>query len=364
MVFLQQLVKEVPAGHAGFQPYIGRVHAAVYLKARLLQPFPDDLGVALVAGDGLAALGRAIRAVYRGGGALHRVADAVEFAAHAAFPHGVQLSGGSVGQQALHPVGNDHPAAAGAGKTGGFGIGAAFNGHILRALDFVNAGRGPALDKGLVGGIVHNHGPVLPGVVHKGLQLVPGQGGAGGVVGVAQVNHIHRAVRQGRHKVVFRVAGQVDQPVPPVAHKIPRPARHGVGIHIHGIDGIGHGDDRVVAEQLLHVAYIALGPVGHKHLVLGQVNAQGLVVVLQNGIDQEIIAVVRAVAVEGFRPAHFQHGLFKRLHNGGGQGAGYVADAQTNQVRVRVLGAVFPDPPGDFGKQVAAGQLVIIGVYL
>ena len=141
-----------------------------------------------------------------------------------------------------------------------------------------------------------------------------------------------------------------------------RPARHGVGIHIHGIDRVGDGHHRVVGEKLLHVGYVALGAIGDEHLV--RLNVQSFVVVVQNGLNQKIIAVIRAVAPKGLGPAHFPGRFLHGLHHGGGQRAGHIANAQTDQLRVRMLLSVFLYPAGDLRKEIAAGELFIMGIHL
>ena len=62
--------------------------------------------------------------------------------------------------------------------------------------------------------IIDDEGPVAAGIVHPGSQSIPVQHRARGIVGIAQVDHIHVRLRQGRHEAVLRVAGQVDQPIP------------------------------------------------------------------------------------------------------------------------------------------------------
>ena len=48
--------------------------------------------------------------------------------------------------------------------------------------------------------IIDDDAAVLFRVVHKDLELLAGKRRAGGVIGVAQVDHVHGPVRQRRHK--------------------------------------------------------------------------------------------------------------------------------------------------------------------
>ena len=96
-------------------------------------------------------------------------------------------------------------------------------------------------------------------------------------------------------------------------------SRHGVGILVHGIDGVGEGDDGVAAEKLLEVAYVAFRAVADEDLVGVERHAAGEVVVFENGLAEEGVALFRAVAAEGFDAAHFVHGLVQGFDDGGNE---------------------------------------------
>ena len=82
----------------------------------------------------------------------------------------------------------------------------------------------------------------------------------------------------------------------------------------------------------------------------------GGVVALQ-GFFQEIVTLFRAVAVEGFRFGHIVHCGVKGVDHRRSQGTGYVADAQTDDLFVRIGGGVFIDLVGNGGKQIAVCYL-------
>ena len=77
---------------------------------------------------------------------------------------------------------------------------------------------------------------------------------------------------------------------------------------------------------------------------------------LADGVDEEVIAVIRAVAVERLLHTHFADRLVHRFDDGGCQRAGDVADAQTDDVRIGMRGAVRLHAASDFRKQVRPRQ--------
>ena len=200
--------------------------------------------------------------------------------------------------------------------------------------------------------------------VNEHLELFLRQHGAGGVVGIAQIDHVHVAVRHGGDKVVLLVAGQVHQTVPAVALVVACAAGHGIAVHVHGVHGVSHRHHGVVAEQLLNVAHVALRAVGHKHLVKCQLHAAARIVALADGIHQEVVAEVRAVAAEGLLTAHLVHSLVQCLDDSRHQRLGHVADAQTDDVGVGMRRLIFLHAPRNLRKQVGAGQLAVMIVHM
>ena len=82
-----------------------------------------------------------------------------------------------------------------------------------------------------------------------------------------------------------------------------------------------------------------------------------------DGIPEEIVALFGAVATEGLGSAHLVNGLVHGLDDGGGQGAGDVADAQLDELGVRMCGRVGGHTAGNLGEEVAAGQFLIVAVH-
>ncbi len=325
VAFIQQAIKERPAVHAcrNFQPDIRRIHPAKHGDPRCRQTLADNLGVAHVVGNRLLNLLLPFLGVHRRSSALHGIADAVELGGHAALPQRVHLHRLALGIQPLHRVRNDRVAAARARESRRLGEGIALDGALLRAVNLVDRQRN--IRRGherAVCRIVDNQRAVLAGVVHPLRQLLAVQHRAGRIVGVAEINHIHRLVRQRGHEAVFGVAGQVDQPIPLAVSILASAARHGVGIDIHRVHRVSDGNHRVGAEQLLNVAHVALRAVGNEHLVVVQLHAAAGIIMLADGVDEEVIAVIRAIAAERLLHAHFADRLVHRVDDGGCQRAG------------------------------------------
>ena len=358
----QQLVEEVPGAHAvgGAGPDIGGVLPAGHGEAGGGQALPDDPGVVQVVVDGLLHLSPALGAVHGLSAPLDHIGHSVELGALAAVPQAVE--GGAI---ALQLLGDDGIGAAGAGEAGGLGEGAELDGAGAGPLDLKDGMRNGGIgDEGLVGAVVQDDGAGGVGVVHPGLQLGLGGHRAGGIVGEAQVDQVHLLLRDGGGEAVVRHAGHIDQVGPPACCRVvvPGPARHGVGVHIDGVHRVAHRHHVVHTEDVPDVAAVALGAVGDEDLIGGDVHTPGPVVVLGNGLPQEVVALLRAVAVEPLGGGHLVHRPVHGGGDGGGQRPGHVADAQPDQLPVRVGLAVGGHPPGDLGKQIAAGQLVVIGI--
>ena len=79
---------------------------------------------------------------------------------------------------------------------------------------------------------------------------------------------------------------------------------------------------------------------------------------------QPFVALLRAVAFEGFARGHFVHGLVHRGDDGGRQRLGHIADAAADEAfggfRIRVAKRLHA--PADFGKQIAGFEFEIIVV--
>ena len=335
----------------------------MHAVAGLAQTFADDAGVFHVVVDvglhGFAALG----AEDRRGGTLHGVAHAVELGGVAAVPQAVQRYGRARSVAGAQLFGNDGERAAGAGEARGLGKAAEFNRHVARAWDLENAVHQAGLaDERLVGGVEQYDGAFALGVFDPALERGARHDRAGRVVGRAEIDQVHVLVGQGRLEAVFGRRGQVDQLAVAAVFGGAGAAGHHVGVHVDGIDRVGHRDDVVDGEDLLHVGGVALRAVGHEDLVgrdLGALAAK----MRRDRFDQEVVAAAAVVvAAEGFLVRHLVHAGLHRVDDGRGQRQHHVADAQANDARSRIRRREIAHALADFREQIAGLKLLVVRV--
>ena len=251
-------------------------------------------------------------------------------------------------------MGHHGVAAAGAGEACDLGERADLNGALAGTLDLEDAaGQVPVRDEALIGGIVQDDGVVLAGVVHPDLQLVAGVGGTGGVVGAADIDDVclHILVRHPQ-ETVFLTGTAVDDLA----------AVGDVVIHIGGVHRVRHQHGVVHIEQAQHVGQVALGTVGDEDLILSDLGAAAGVVAL-DGLLQEGVALLRAIAVETFLGAHLVGSVMHGLDHALGQRLGHIADAQTDDLLFRVCLLISSHFVGNVHEQVACLQLVVVFVH-
>jgi len=251
-------------------------------------------------------------------------------------------------------VGHDGVAAAGAGEACDLGEGADLNGALAGTLHLKDAACQSGIgDEALVGGIVQDNGVVLFGVVHPGLELLAGVGGTGGVVGAADVDDVSLHAVIGHPQEAVLLAGAAVNDLAAVGHVV---------VHIGGVNGVRHQNGVVHIKQAQHIGQVALGTIGDKDLVLSQLGAAACVVAL-NGLLQERIALLGAVAVEALLGAHLSGGI---LHGGDHalcQRLGHIADAQTDDLLFGVCFLIGGHLVGNVHEQVACLQLAVMVIH-
>ncbi len=73
-------------------------------------------------------------------------------------------------------------------------------------------------------------------------------------------------------------------------------AGHDIGVDVNRVDRVGHGHDVVAAKDVKNIAHVALGAVGDKNLVGGDLAPTGLVIMLGDGGTKEITALLIPLA--------------------------------------------------------------------
>ena len=81
-----------------------------------------------------------------------------------------------------------------------------------------------------------------------------------------------------------------------------------------------------------------------------------LVVTVDDGLAQEIVALFRTVAAEGFCFAHFVDGFMHGVDDGRGEGTRDVADAEADDIGIRVCFGVSVNFLGNRCKEIVARE--------
>ena len=210
------------------------------------------------------------------------------------------------------------------------------------------------LDEALVSCVIQDNGVLLAGVVHPGLEARAVVSGAGRVVRRADIDNValNGLVRQRQEAVCLVCIREYDLA-----------AGHYVGINVNRVDRIRNQNGVVGAEDVEDVAEVALCAVRDEDLIGGELYAVGLVVADQC-LVQKAVALLIAVAVERFLLGLILNGCVQRIDNSRYQRTGYVADAQTDNVRLRVRLGILAHLAGDGGEQIALLEIVVVLVSL
>ncbi len=218
-------------------------------------------------------------------------------------------------------------------------------------------------DERLVGRVEEDDGVVGQSVVDPPLQLLLGRHGAGRVVREAEVDHVHLLLRICREEAVFFGAGHVDQPlVVPLVVCIAGAADHDVGVVIDRVDRVADSDGVIHGEDVEDVGAVTLGAVGDEHLRGLQVDAQRLVGFLDDGVDQEVVPLLRAVTHEGVLAGEVVHRVVERFENSRGKRLGHVTDPQADHLRFRICGGEGAHAAPDLGEKVSCFKFQVVVV--
>ena len=364
---VEQLLEELPGGGAvGYaHPDVGGVLAAVALKAGSFEHTEHTGGVLHVVVDGLLHLLLALGRVDGLGGALGDIAGAVELGTLAAEPELVEGDALALEGADADVLGDDGVAAADAGEACGLRERAELDGTLAGAANLVDAVRDVrVLNVSLVGGIEEDEGIVLQGVVHPLAQFLAGDDGARRVVGIAEVDDVDGAsLGQFGNETVLGCRGHVAHVGPAAVAVGAAAAYHDVGVDVDGIDGVGDADEVVPVQQLLEVAGVALGAVVDEDFVDAEADATRLEVVLQDGLAQEVVALLGSVATEAVGGGHLVNGTVHGLDDGGAERLGDVADAERDDVGLGVHHTEGVDLLGDVGEEVVLLEVQEVDVY-
>ncbi len=282
-------------------------------------------------------------------------------AGDAPSPQGVERYGASVGR-GHEGVGNHGVRATRARKAGGLGKRAAFDGNLVGSINLVDRAWNRRVgDIRLVGGVEQDQRAAALGKLHEAGKLLAGQHGAGRVVRIAQVQEVHRGVRQIGHERVAGVAGQGDEIGPRTVFVMTESAGHGVGVDVRRVNRVGHRDARIGGQQFGQRRGVGLRAVGDENFVPFEPYPKRRVVRVDDGLAQKRITLIGRIAVKSARGAHFARRFGHRAGDRRRQWLGHVADAQTDD-RSRGRWLVRLHAARDFGEQVVAGHGDEVGI--
>ena len=134
-------------------------------------------------------------------------------------------------------------------------------------------------------------------------------------------------------------------------------AYHHVGVDIDRIDGVGDTDGVVPANEFLDIARVALCAVVDEYLVNIEMDATRQEVVLQYSLTQEIVTLLRSIAVEAAGRSHLVGSLMHSFNYRRAQWLGDVAYAQRDDVGLGVRHLEGVDLLGNVCKQIVVWQL-------
>ena len=272
--------------------------------------------------------------------ALGDVAHAVELRGLAAKPHLVEARA-----LALQGVRYDGVAATGTGESGLLREAAELDRDVTCARDLIDAVRQVAGHEALIGGIEKEDRVVLLCETHPLREALAVIDGTGRVVRAAEVDDVGPVLwcRKRQESVFFR------------RHRVDDlPAGHHVGVDVDRIDRVGDEHGVLLIEEIQDVAEIGLRAVRDEDLVEGELNAELLIIRLDRCL-QEIVALLRTVAMEALGLTHLLRRLHHRIDDGLRQWAGDITDAHADQLtaELRMRRLPLTDTTRDLRKKIA-----------
>ena len=197
----------------------------------------------------------------------------------------------------------------------------------------------------LIGGIKEEDRVVLLCEAYPLREALAVIDGAGRVVRAAEVNDVGPILRcRERQEAVLFGRHRVDD----------LPTGHHVGVDVDRIDRIGDKHRVVFIEEIQDVAEIRLCAIRDEDLVEGELDAELLIIRLDRSL-QEIVALLRTVAMEALGPTHILRRLHHRIDDGLRQWAGDITDAHADQLiaELRMRRLPLADTTCDLRKKIA-----------
>ena len=183
-----------------------------------------------------------------------------------------------------------------------------------------------------------------------------------GIIGKAKVDQV-RGLRRWRGHITVGGRGiEIKDALVAAVAVVAGTTGHDIGVEIDGINGIGNGDASVGGEDFLNVAAVALRPVGDEDFVRFDFATTRMVVVPGNGLAEEGVALVGAVALEGFALRHLVDGGVKCGDAHRRQRLGDVTDAKADEGPAGVGLLEGGDAAGDVSEKIRRLELGVVFV--
>ena len=128
---------------------------------------------------------------------------------------------------------------------------------------------------------------------------------------------------------------------------------HDVRIDIDRIDGVGDAYDVVGSQYVANVACIAFRSIADEDLIAVETDASGGEVVSDDGIDEEVVTLLRSLAAKGARVGIFFNRLTHRTDRCRGERTGHITDSKLDDVGLGVCALICAHLSGYLGKEIA-----------
>ena len=266
-------------------------------------------------------------------------------------------------------LGNHCEGATGSGETTVLGETTKLNGAVAGTGNLINGVRHIRLaDVGLIGGIVKQDGAVFSGIGNPIGQLLATCDGTRRIVGEAEVDHIDLLIAlcgNRRDKTIFCRALQIgDSLIGSVLSALTRVTRHDIRVDIDWIDGIHDSDLVVISQNIEDRSSVALGTIGNKDLIIGNLQSAIPIIMLRNGCAEEFISLLRTIAMESLARPHLIDGGMHGLAHRSGKRLSDISDPTTNHSggSLRITLRENFHAPGDLGKKITGLEFEIVGI--
>ena len=210
----------------------------------------------------------------------------------------------------------------------------------------------------LVRGVEEDDRTVPLGIIDPAGQGLPRRHGSRRIIRIAQIDEIDVRRRKCRYEVVFGCDGEINESREPARLVgLSGPSGHHIRVDVDRIDGIRDGDNVLGSEDIEDISRVALRTVGDENLIGRNRHAARLVIVLGNGVAEKVVPLFGPVTAERLAATHLVDGPMHGFDHGRRQWLRHVADAQADDLCLRILGGKPRNAAANLGKEIPRLQL-------